>query len=151
MKPLWWGGATYLVFLILSVTFLASQVIERLAQVETERQAMVITPILTAFIVTTLCAVWALRHLSLSIFWRALVAAVIVRRRPWVFSDCLINSGSDLIEAFATHALPAVFSLVVARLLMGKWAWGPFAVAYLISIGFHFLKPLDGEWRVRTT
>jgi len=64
MRPLWWGGAIYLVFLILSASFLGSQIVERLAKIEFERVSMMITPIITLAILTALCTLWALRHRS---------------------------------------------------------------------------------------
>jgi hypothetical protein len=139
MKPLWWGGTVYLALLILSVVFLASEIVERLAKVDTERAAMILTPVITLSIVASLCAVWAARYGSISIAWRSSVlaagAALALLGAWWLSRNC-----PEVLEGFATHWLPATFAGLVTLLLMGKWGILPFVFAYLISFLFHFIK-----------
>lgn len=139
MRPLWWGGAIYLVFLILSVSFLSSQIIERLAKIEFERASMMITPIITLAILTGLCALWAARFesfwLSAWSFLFAVIASALLFAAWWLFRHY-----PHFLEGAATHFLPATFALLVTLLLMGRYGVTPWVWAYLISFLFHFIK-----------
>lgn len=139
MRPIWWGGAIYLVFLILSVSFLASEVVEHLAKVEKERVSMMLTPVITTAILATLCTIWALAYLSFRLSkWAAglAIGSSVLLGVAWLF----FRHRPEILEGFATHFLPATFALFVTLFLMGKGRYMPFVWAYLISFSFHFLK-----------
>jgi hypothetical protein len=139
MRPLWWGGAIYLVFLVLSVSFLASQIIERLAKVEYERVSMMLTPVITIAILATLCVLWAAHHRSFWLSWWSFLVAAGSALLLWA-SWGLFRCWPQALELYATHFLPATFAFAVTLLLMGKYGVRPFVLAYLISFLFHFIK-----------
>jgi hypothetical protein len=141
MRPIWWVGATYLVCLILSASYLASDLVERLARVEQDRLSVIGTPLLTVFIITAFCAVWAMIYFSFRLAGWSVVFAAATASALW-FIHKMLPGCAELIEGFATHFLPATFTFVIAWLLLSRWVFGPFIAAYVISVTFHLLKPL---------
>lgn len=141
MNALWWGAAIFLNLMILSVTFLVIQGIERLAFIDYQRQALLILPVLMLLAVAlpswwasskrgaNKLAAWATggtlgAALLLLVFWRL------------YFFTC----GIEGLATVVTYLWPALFAALATWFLMGSWGLKAFVCAFGLSLIVHIAQ-----------
>ena len=147
LKPnmqLIWGAATlFLVLMILSTSMIVLQLIERLADVRDQPEAILFAPILM------FCIFGAISAFIFSWYRAGGFAAGSALFAIALFGVYRLAPGAT--ANLVTLFLPALVSLVATRLLMGGgWVTVIFVIAYLLSAVFEYLvhSRLDHSWVV---
>ncbi|MGE0562976.1 MAG: hypothetical protein AB7O50_00535 [Pseudolabrys sp.] len=154
LRYVWLGGAVFLALLILSVSFLVLQTIEKLSNVALERQALLLAPLLMVVIVLgfALIVSWCVRtplftgvvlRLLGAIAVGAAIVAIIAAAILFVFNglgcypqDVALIGG---LKAVSMYLLPLGVAFVACRILMGRNGAKPLSLVYVGSIVFFLI------------
>jgi hypothetical protein len=140
MNALWWGIATFLCLMVLAVTFLLFQWIERLSRIDGQRHALVVLTVLMLFCVAAPSMVFSALKGAHKLAIYAAVVTVISAGSLLLFRHYYGSGAVDKLDWFATYFLPALYALLAVYILMGGWGVAAFGAAYVLSVLMHVLQ-----------
>jgi hypothetical protein len=147
LNPLWWGISTFLCLLVISIVLLGLRAIQLFAGLfcypiksVCELHQFLDAPLLIVFSITVCVLFFSV------ILWACRWILLMIVAGPLCFALLYLSLNHDSVSSVLSYLLlPISTSLIMARLIMGRWGMAVTALVYLVSSAL-FMIYLHERW-----